>query len=481
MNMDKPLRRVAIFALLLIFGLMAQVNYVQGTQAKALQDDQNNARRFGDIFKYPRGKILAGDLTLVDSTEHKNSTPKYGRKYAEGPVFAPITGFFNGGASGLELSYNSLLSGRDKRLTTQRWFDSLIGKKPEGADIETTIDPEAQRVAYKALQASTTRRAAAVVMDVKTGAIKVMASYPSFDPNSFAPQTKEAGAKKFEALNKDRNLRPAVNKVLHDNVAPGSSFKALIAASALANGINKDSNVPAPSAYKLPGTSIDLPNSHEGGACGGLGTASLIATFAESCNTTFGILGAERLGPDKVIATAKKFAYDQRIEIEPDLKSVKSAFPKADGAQTALASIGQGSNVATPLHMCLIAAAAGNDGKIMKPYLVQKVRAKDQSVVEEASPKELAKAMNEDQAGQLADMMRQVVTDGTGKALRQFNIAGKTGTADIDGVEFNNRWFVGFSPIEKPRYAFAVWTQGDGSGGEFAGPIAGKIMQAVRK
>jgi penicillin-binding protein A len=490
MNMDKPLRWVSVFGLVLIVALMANINYIQGSQAEDLQVHPLNNRQFLDVFKRPRGKIMAGSEVLASSAKQKDKDT-YARSYKDGKIFAPVTGYFNGGASGIEFAYNSLLDGRDERITRQRWFDQFIGKKALGADVETTIKPNAQRTAYSALAgASGDRRGAAVVVDIKTGAIVVMASYPSFDPNDVAPQNGQRGIDRFEQLQgrpdengkfsqANKSLKPVVNKVLSDTFAPGSSFKALIAASALENGINKDTTVPAPSTYLLPGTRTALPNSHEGGACGGIGQARLILTFAESCNTTYGILGAERLGAEKIMATAKKFSFDRRIEVEPGLTTVPSTFPKADKAQTALASIGQGSNAATPLHMALVAAAAANNGRIMKPYLVQRVRAADQSVIEEADPEELARAMSADHAGELADMMREVVQSGTATNLQPFNIAGKTGTADIDGVEFNNRWFVGFAPAQSPRYAFAVFTQGDGSGGENAGPLAGRIMQAV--
>ncbi|MEU5881071.1 penicillin-binding transpeptidase domain-containing protein [Spirillospora sp. NPDC047279] len=486
MNMDKPLRRVAIFGLLLFFGLMAQVNYVQGSQAQSLREDPINTRKYLNTFNEPRGKIIAGPEILVTAVETGKANPKYGRKYKDGEVFAPITGYFTGsaGAGGLERAYNDLLSGQDKRLKNQKWFDTFIGKKAKAADIQTTIDPAAQRVAYSQLQqASGNRKGGAVVMDIKTGAIKVMASFPSYDPTTVAPQSGEAGVKRFDELNNSRT-KPTVDKAMSDTNFPGSSFKTVVAASALDNGLNKDSSVPAPSTFNLPGTSVALPNSHEGGACGGAGQAPLILTFAESCNTTYGILGAEQLGKSKVLDTAKKFGYDQAVEVEPNMRTAKSSFvkPDADGAQTALASIGQGSNSATPLHMAMVAAAAANNGKIMKPYLVQKVISGDDGgTVQDADPKQFGQAMPGDNADQLADMMREVVRSGTAKSLAQFDIAGKTGTADIDGVEFNNRWFVGFAPADKPRYAFAVFTQGDGSGGEFAGPVAGRIMQAVRK
>src|SRR3954453_12249584 len=112
MNMDKPIRWVAVFALLLFFGLMAQVNYVQGSEAESLRTDPHNARQYQDVFNSPRGEISAGGEVLVTSTPTGKDNPKYGRTYKDGPVFAPVTGYFNGNATQVERSYNSLLGGK---------------------------------------------------------------------------------------------------------------------------------------------------------------------------------------------------------------------------------------------------------------------------------------------------------------------------------------------------------------------------------
>lgn len=486
--MDKPLRQVTVFALLLIGALMVQVNYIQGSQAEKLQTHPLNNRQYLDVFKRPRGKILAGGEVLVSSSKREDSE-NYARTYKDGEVFAPITGYFNGGAKGIERAYHSLLDGRDKRITNQRWFDQFIGRPAIGADVETTIIPDAQREAYRQLsRANPNLRGAIVVMDVKTGAIVVMASYPSYDPNEVAPQTGLKGAERLNELdgkpNKDgqvnernRRLKPLINNAMEDTFSPGSSFKTLIAAGALEQGLNKSSTVPAPSTYTLPGTRTQMPNSHEGGACGGSGQAPLILTFAESCNTTYAILGVERLRTEGVLKLAEEFGFSKKIPVEPDMPTVESSFPDAGDDKTALASIGQGDNRATPLHMAMIAAAAANGGKIMKPYLVQRVRAADQSVIEEAEPEVYARPISKDTADQLADMMREVTRTGTAQGLG--DVAGKTGTADIDGVEYNNRWFIGFAPAQEPRYAFAVFTQGLGSGGQAAGPIAVSVMREV--
>jgi cell division protein FtsI/penicillin-binding protein 2 len=478
MNLDKPLRRVSIFALILILALLININYIQGSQAEKLRKDPLNSRQYLEILNRDRGKILAGGKELAYSEPTGRSDQKFQRKYNSPEIFAPVTGYFaaSGSTTFVEHAENDLLDGTDDRLAVRRWFDSFVGKPAKGANVETTIDPRAQQVAYNALRGSTGRRAAAVVLDAKTGKIIVMATYPSYDTNLVVNDDTKKADKEFRRLAK-ANFQPMVNKAMNDTFPPGSSFKIIDSAAALESGMTKDSRVDTPSVYVLPG-GHPLPNSHDGGACGA-GIASLIDAFAESCNTTFAKLGAEQLGGAKLAAQAEKFGYGSQTEIEPGVKSASSELPpEHDKGTVALASIGQGNNRATPLQMAMTAAAVANDGKIMKPYLVDKVKAADQSVLYEADPQRLAEPISADTAGQLQDMMRQVVTSGTAKNLNGKNIAGKTGTAET-GRGFNDRWFVGFGPSNSPRYAFAVVTEGPGAGATSAGEVAATIMQAV--
>jgi penicillin-binding protein A len=484
MNLDKPLRRVSVFALLLILALMINVNYIQGSQAEKLKTDDLNSRQFADVFNRDRGAILAGGETLASSRVSGKSNPKYRRDYKDGRIFSPVTGFFaaTGGKSGLEVAYSSLLDGQDKRLSARRWFDSFIGKPTKGANVETTIDPKAQRVAYNALRSSTERRAAAVVMDIETGAIKVLASYPSYDPQDVAPQSGESGGKRLQQLDK-ATFKPLVNKALNETFPPGSSFKTVVAATAMTNdGLDVNSTVDT-GPLILPESRRPLPNSHDGGACAGV--ATLIAAYAESCNTTFGRLALD-MGATTLNRGAGKFGFGKKIEVEPDLLSAESDVPTKEpngarlgGDNLGRSGIGQANVRVTPLQMAMVAAAVADNGRIMKPYLVDKVRADDQSELYSADPTEFGQAISGGVAGQLKQMMREVVTSGTATNLGGQGIAGKTGTAET-GNPYNSRWFVGYSPIENPKYAFAVVTEGPGAAAGTAGPVAATIMQAVR-
>ncbi|WP_253880373.1 peptidoglycan D,D-transpeptidase FtsI family protein [Actinomadura rupiterrae] len=489
--MDKPVRRVAVFALLLFFGLMAQVNYVQGSEADKLRNDPNNTRKIADVFNNPRGQITAGGEVLAWSTPTGKDSPKYGRNYKDGKDFSPVTGYFNGSASKVELAYNSLLAGTDKKITHQRWFDQFIGKKPEGGNVDLTIDPRAQRVAYERLNSDTERRSAAAVVDIKTGAIKVLASNSTFDPNEVAPQLGEKGMKRLNELDKaPGTIKPLIDNAMSQTFPPGSSFKIVVAALGMENlGLNENSQVES-GQLRLPESGQLLPNSHDGGSCAG--TASLKGAFAESCNTTFGKMALD-LTINKLNEGASKFGFGQNVQVEPLMKAAKSEVPIAindlqtgksiptgkDG--TARSGIGQENVRATPLQMAMVAQAVANGGKIMKPYVVQRATAKDQSEVYKANPQVFAQPIKSDTASQLRDMMRAVVSEGTAKNLQGDDIAGKTGTAEQGGGNPNARWFVGFGPADHPRYAFAVVSEGTGDGAHGAGPIAAAIMQAVMK
>src|SRR5690606_34763090 len=129
--------------------------------------------------------------------------------------------------------------------------------------------------------------------------------------------------------------------------------------------------------------------------------------------------------------------------------------------------------------MAMVAAADANKGKIMSPFVVEKVRAKDQSELYSAKSDEFARPMTRGQEQQLEDMMPTVVSEGTATHLRGMPITVTTGTAEQGPGNPNARWFVGFSPVDNPRYAFAVMTEGPGSGGADAGPVAGAIMAKV--
>jgi peptidoglycan glycosyltransferase len=136
----------------------------------------------------------------------------------------------------------------------------------------------------------------------------------------------------------------------------------------------------------------------------------------------------------------------------------------------------------TPLQMAMVAAAVGDKGMVMKPYITDRVRKPDGSLLVEMKTAELRQAVKPEVADEIASMMESVVTGGTGTAAQipGVRVAGKTGTAETGRQGRNTTWFVGFAPVGDPTVAVAVVLQNQsGAGGTVAAPIAKEIMQAV--
>jgi peptidoglycan glycosyltransferase len=478
---NKPLRRVAIAAMTLLVILMINVNYIQGSQADKLKNDPLNFRQFAEQFQHNRGPIMAGGVTLAQSEKVNGDKKTYQRVYKQGQLYSPVTGFmsvFN--RTGIEGAENALLDGTDKRLTVRNWFDMLVGKKPAGATVQTTIVPKAQQAAFDGVRKKTISRGAAVAIDVKTGAILTMASFPSYDTNAVASHDSSKAAKAFARLEKQSG-KPMLNKAMNETFAPGSSFKIVNSATAIElGGLTKDSPTDA-SELRLPESGQTLPNA-DGDEARCSGTPPLINSFAASCNSTFGRL-AGTLGQSKLLAMAERFGWNKPFQVEPGMSSASANYPvkHMGGDDLARSGIGQGDVTATPLQMAMVAQSIANNGTEMKPYLVKRVTAPDQSELSTAQEQVLGHPITPSTASQLQEMMRAVVTSGTAAStVGGQDIAGKTGTAET-GRGINEDWFVGFAPQHNPKVAFAVVTEGgtNSDGAHFSAPIALNIVRAV--
>jgi peptidoglycan glycosyltransferase len=168
------------------------------------------------------------------------------------------------------------------------------------------------------------------------------------------------------------------------------------------------------------------------------------------------------------------------------LQQATSVFPaKLDAAQTAQSAIGQYDVRVTPLQMAEVAAAIGNGGRLMRPYLVSELRGPDLKRISHTDPVELGRPVSGDVAAQLTTMMESVVQNGTGtKAqIEGVTVAGKTGTAEHGAGAAPHAWFVGFAPAGAPKVAVAVIVEDGGgelgTGGAVAAPVARRVMQTA--
>ena len=477
--MNKPIRRVALVAMIMFGLLLANGTYMMIFRQDSLAAQPQNRRVRDAEFAQNRGAILAAGKAEIAKTVPSKDRFKYQRVYPDGELYAAITGFYSydRASTALERTYNAQLSGTDDALFVRRLVDMATNKTPEGASVQTTIVPKIQKAAADALG---NQKGAVVALDPKTGAVLAMVTSPTFDPNDIASHDIEAAGKAYDRLAANPQ-HPMSNRAAREIYPPGSTFKLVTTAAALADGKSPDSTVESPERLKLPGTRVFLSNSTN---CGGT-EITITQALKVSCNTAFANLGLE-VGEDKLRDQAQLFGFDRRHL--PDLGGVASQFPdKLNDAQLALSSIGQYDVAASPLQMAMVSAAIANDGVLMDPYVVSTVRSQDLTPIQTYKPQELSTAMTPENAKELQQMMGLVVSEGTGRnaQIPGVEVGGKTGTAQSDPKRKPFAWFTSFAPLDDPKVAVAVVVEdadiprSDIAGGRVAAPIAKAVMEAA--
>ncbi|TDW18225.1 peptidoglycan D,D-transpeptidase FtsI family protein [Kribbella kalugense] len=481
--MNSAIRRLAVAAMILMLALMANSTYLQAFRANEINGRNDNNRVRDSQFSVNRGPILIGS-TPVAQSKPSDDRFKFQRTYANGPVYAPLTGFYSYryGRGGIELTMNSELNGSDPSMAFRRIIDVISNRPQQGGSVTLTLNAAAQQAAYSGLGKKT---GAVVALEPKTGRVLAMATTPSYDPNRLASHDNAKVDAAWKDLTEDKT-RPLSNRAAQELYPPGSTFKLVTAAAALSSGkYTPDTKVNSPAELPLPQTTVPLVN-EDGKNCGGSNNATLTIALRYSCNTAYGSVGLA-LGPDALREQAAKFGFGSRPLAE--LPSVAtSQFPgDPNEPQTAQSAIGQFDVRATPLQMAMVAAGIANKGEVMKPYLVQSVKTPDLKTVSETKPESLHQAVTPQVAAQLTTMMIDVVNNGTGKPGRisGVQVAGKTGTAQTSKERPPFAWFVAFAPAEDPKVAVAVMIEdanvarNDIAGGTLAAPIAKKVMEAV--
>jgi penicillin-binding protein A len=472
---NAPLRRVAISVLVLFTLLIINVNYIQVVRSDELRTNSSNTRVLAAEYDRERGAIIV-DGEPVALSVPTDGRLRYLRNYPEGALYAAVTGYhsiiYNN--AGIERAENDILSGQDPRLAFRRLADMFTGRDPAGGDVVLTLDPAVQAAAMAGLEGVT---GAVVALDPSTGAVLGMASSPSYDPTQLSSHDPEA-IREFAAQLDAADPDPRINQATREIYPPGSVFKVIVSAAALEEGYTPETVIPAPDLLTLPNSTRTLEN-FGGSSCSSSEKQSLIDALTISCNTAFAQLGIE-LGEDKIRETAEAFGIDDEKRNIP-LPVVGSTVGEIeDDAALGQTSIGQRDVRVTTLQAAMIAAAVANDGSLMTPYLVDQLRAPDLSVIDETTPEELSRAVSEEIAGQLTEMMLSVVENGSGRSAQidGVKVAGKTGTAETPDAPDHN-WFIGFAPADDPTIAVAVFVKnGGGTGGDVSAPIAREVIQA---
>jgi peptidoglycan glycosyltransferase len=271
--------------------VFAQINYLQVFAADRLADNPANAKRqLIAEYQVDRGSILARDGKTVLAVSRKSPGElRYERRYPNGPLYADVTGYYSFifGRSQLEQSANDFLAGTAPELLPQTLTDQILGRPRRGATVITTIDPAIQAAASQALGSEP---GAVVAIDPATGDVLALVANPTFDPNEISSQDPDTARKAFERLNADPD-KPLVSRADAELYPPGSTFKLVTAAAALANGFGPDSQWDNPPVLDLPNTSETLSNFGGEHCLGGASKVSLADALRLSCNVVFGEIG----------------------------------------------------------------------------------------------------------------------------------------------------------------------------------------------
>lgn len=482
--MNTPIRRVAIAAMAMLLLLMANLTYVQVVKASEYSANVRNKRISLTEYSRKRGQISAEGQVLASSVESGDRL-KYQRLYPDGKIFAPVTGYYtvNHGADGIEQVENQVLNGSDDRLAGDRILGLINGRDPSGGNVVLTIDPDVQRTAYDQLT-SKGYTGSVVALRPQTGEILAMASTPSYDPSPLASHRADEEKASWDALT---GARPPelTNRAIQQTYPPGSTFKLIDTAAALASGrYTPESQLTAAPNLTLTGTSTTLEN-YNGNACGTAATASLREALQRSCNTAFAQLTGE-LGEKAIRDQSAAFGIDTPdLEIPmPVATSTIGDIP--DTASLQQSAIGQRDVALTPLQNAMIVAAIANGGQLMSPYLVKEIQGQDLASIDTTEPDRIGRAVDGGVARTLTELMvnNENSYSGGGK-ITGVQIAAKTGTAEHGSDPKNTPphvWYVAFAPAENPQVAVAVLVESGGDRNNLAatgGAVAAPIGRAV--
>jgi peptidoglycan glycosyltransferase len=472
-----PAFRLYVLIALLFALLVGQTSRWTVFEAEALRDNELNRRELLEEQRIRRGPIRTHDgRLLARSVEGRAGT--FSRRYPLGELFAHPVGysFIDIGRYELEQSRNDELTG--ERDDVGSIIDQLSGREREGDEVRTTLDVDAQRVAFQGLGG---QRGAVVAMEPATGRIRVMASNPSYDPNALR---RRGAIRELDGAEGS----PLVNRTTMGQYPPGSTFKVVTALAAIDSGrFTRDSVLDGSSPQTISGA----PLNNFGGA--DYGPVPLTLALTKSVNTVWAQVGVD-LGGATMQRYMERLGFYDRVEVDlPGRQRERSGVyvqgtglqdMTSDRVDVGRVAIGQGGLLATPLQMAMVASAVANDGALMRPTLTERVVDRDGRTVERIEPEELSRVMKPATAREVGDMMASVVREGTGTAaaLAGFPVAGKTGTAEIIPAQnVNQPWFIGFAPRDDPRIAVAVTVERSigGTGGEVAAPIAKQVMEAL--
>ncbi|HEV2058145.1 MAG TPA: penicillin-binding transpeptidase domain-containing protein [Solirubrobacteraceae bacterium] len=478
--MNAPILKLFVLVLVLFGALAAMTSYNSVIKAEEYRENALNKRPLIKQALVKRGVIRARDGSLL-ARSVKGDDDIYRRRYTPAAErFSHALGYdyaLTIGRAGLERSRNDALAGETDELTSI--VDGLRGSRKIGDNVVTNLDPAAQKIALDALG---DRRGSVVAIEPATGKVRVMASTPGYDPNALRDEDV------FERLNRQDNS-PLFNRATQAGYVPGSTMKVVTAAAALDSGeFSPESQVVGKSPINVSGVPLSNFSNAQ------FGSITLTTALTNSVNTVWAQV-AERLGDDTYARYMNRFGFGSDPPLDyPDGQMLPSGVYDMDKQEPIAVdsgrvdigrvAIGQERLRVTPLQMATVVATVANGGMRMQPRLTSRIVDADGRTVERIGPAKAQRVISQTTAAQLTQMMANVVREGTGTAaaLQGIEVAGKTGTAELNIAQrINQPWFVGFAPRSKPKVAIAVTLENlvGAQGGTDAAPIAKQVMESL--
>lgn len=488
--MNPRIVRVTYLALGLLAVLVVATTYWQTWAAAGLAERQDNSVQRVAQLSIDRGLVFSFTprRRLARNVEREvDGRAIFFRRYPQGGLTAHVVGYSTVGRSrtGLERSLNDYLTGASGNLSSvlDRTLDELRGKPVQGNDIVTTLDLEAQRVAYEQLG---TRCGAVFAFDPRTGKVRVMASSPTFDPNLVE--------KRFERISRITAdctpAAPLINRASDGLYVPGSTFKVITASAALESGeYESTSTFVDPGYCTVYGKRVSNFDTTRP-----FGTITLETALVYSVNSVFCNIGLE-LGAKAILRQARRFGFYERppLETPPDERAPSGLYrdgrlwiPARDSdVDAGRMAFGQERLLVTAQQMAMVAGAIGVRGRLMEPRVVDRIVAPNGNVVQRFRPRLVRRAVSAETADAVTRMMRLAVERGTGTAARLpgFSVGGKTGTGETGVPGVNTTWFIAFASRDEDAPAelaiAVVLERQSGTGGTTAAPIARAVMEVL--
>ena len=467
-------------------------------------------------------KVDRSTVEKINNFVLKNNLNRYSvytvenseRSYPNGTLAASVLGFVNENEEGygIEAYYNSYLKGTDGRVITTTdahgnampYDYSALYSAKDGNSLVLTIDETLQYYLEKNLEITVSQhklanRSTGIIMNAKTGAIVAMATSPGFDPNDPSNVYFESDKLTLAKMSADKKTEEEIlakkqeiwgkqwqNKAVSELYIPGSVFKMFTCASALEEEVvSLDSTFECSGIADVAGTKIRCWN------VGGHGVSNLTEAMIRSCNPAFIKIG-QLLGVEKFSKYFEAFGFTEKTGIDLPGEADSLYVKESDMGIVELSSsaFGQTTKV-TPIQMVTAAAAVVNGGKLVTPYVVDKIIDSDGNVVKSAQTVVRRQVISEETSATMRKILEDVVTaNGGGNAyMSGYRIGGKSGTSEkIDDYNSGKTpelryvaTFCAIVPIDDPEYVMLVVCDEPTSGYIYGSAIAAPVVSAVFK